>query len=75
MKIIHQGGFTPTELESYRGTVYKNVLESAQAIVQAMRKIGVDCANYSNRVRLLHPLKQRVDLTFRSSPNKYSTTD
>lgn len=51
MKIIHQGGFTPQELDSYRGTVYKNVLESAQAIVQAMRKIGVDCENYSNRVR------------------------
>ncbi len=51
MKVLHQGGFTPQELDSYRGTVYRNVLESAQATVQAMRKIGVDCENYSNRVR------------------------
>ncbi|KAF9019687.1 heterotrimeric G-protein alpha subunit, GPA3-like protein [Hymenopellis radicata] len=61
MKIIHQGGFTPPELESYRGTVYKNVLESAQAIVQAMRKIGVDCANYSNRVLAEQILDYRLD--------------
>lgn len=51
MKIIHQNGFSREELESYRPIVYRNVLDSAQAIVLAMRKIGVDCVHYSNRVR------------------------
>ncbi|KAK0437454.1 guanine nucleotide binding protein, alpha subunit [Desarmillaria tabescens] len=63
MKIIHQGGFTPQELDSYRGTVYKNVLESAQGIVQAMRKIGIDCHNYSNRVLAETILDYRLDET------------
>ncbi|KAF7416209.1 Guanine nucleotide-binding protein alpha-2 subunit [Pleurotus ostreatus] len=49
MKIIHQNGFTKDELESYRPIIYKNVLDSAQAIVLAMRKIGVEPERYSNR--------------------------
>ncbi|PBK86639.1 guanine nucleotide binding protein, alpha subunit [Armillaria gallica] len=63
MKVLHQGGFTPQELDSYRGTVYRNVLESAQATVQAMRKIGVDCENYSNRVLAEKILDYRLDET------------
>ena len=50
MKIIHQNGYTPAELKSYRLTVYRNLLESAQAIVLAMRKIGVDPVLPANRV-------------------------
>ena len=53
MKIIHQGGFTDDELMTYRPTIYRNTLDSAQAIVLAMRKIGLDCAEPSNRVRLI----------------------
>jgi guanine nucleotide-binding protein G(i) subunit alpha len=50
MKIIHQDGFTRDELLSYRPIIYKNVVDSAQAIVLAMRKIGVDCLLPENRV-------------------------
>ncbi|KAK0443968.1 heterotrimeric G-protein alpha subunit, GPA3-like protein [Desarmillaria tabescens] len=49
MKIIHQGGFTTEERDSYRGTIYKNVLDSAQAIALMMRKIGIQYANESNQ--------------------------
>ena len=49
MKIIHQNGYNATELGTYRQTVYRNLLESAQAIVLAMRKIGVDPVMASNR--------------------------
>lgn len=52
MKIIHQNGFTDEELMSYRPTIYRNTLDSAQAIVLAMRKIGLDCVEPSNRVSL-----------------------
>ncbi|KAK0491729.1 heterotrimeric G-protein alpha subunit, GPA3-like protein [Armillaria luteobubalina] len=48
MKIAFQGGFTPEERDSYRGTIYKNVLDSAQAIALMMRKIGIQCADESN---------------------------
>ena len=51
MKIIHQNGFTNEELMSYRPTIYRNTVDSAQAIVLAMRKINVDCISPLNRVR------------------------
>ena len=50
MKIIHQNGFTQEELLTYRMTIYRNLVDSAQAIILAMRKIGVDCETPSNRV-------------------------
>lgn len=50
MKILHQGGFSVDELASFRPIIYKNVLDSAQAVVLAMRKIGTDCTHPSNRV-------------------------
>jgi len=51
MKIIHQDGFSDSELADYRPVVYKNVLDSAQQVVSYMKKIGLDCVEYSNRVR------------------------
>ena len=61
MKIIHQNGYTPAELKSYRLTVYRNLLESAQAIVLAMRKIGVDPVLPANRVHADAILDYKVD--------------
>lgn len=49
MKIIHGSGYTRDELLVYRYTVYKNLVESAQAIVSAMHKIGVDPVEPINR--------------------------
>jgi guanine nucleotide-binding protein G(i) subunit alpha len=53
MKIIHEEGFTDAELAEYRPIVYKNVLDSAQAVIMYMRKIGWDFEGYSNRVWFL----------------------
>jgi guanine nucleotide-binding protein G(i) subunit alpha len=53
MKIIHQDGFSIEELLSYRPIIYKNVLDSAQAIVLAMRKLGVACILPANAVSLV----------------------
>jgi guanine nucleotide-binding protein G(i) subunit alpha len=71
MKIIHQNGFSREELESYRPIVYRNVLDSAQAIVLAMRKIGVDCVHYSNRTLAEKIVDYRLDSTtaFTLSPD------
>lgn len=38
MKIIHQNGYSKDELLLYRLTVIKNLVDSAQAIVLALRK-------------------------------------
>ena len=53
MKIIHKDGFTDAELAEYRPIVYKNVLDSAQAVIIYMRKIGWDFVGFNNRVRFL----------------------
>ena len=57
MKIIHQDGFSEAELAEYTTTIYRDVLESAQSLVTFMKKIGVECEQYSNRVCrfLSHP--------------------
>ncbi|KAH7909587.1 guanine nucleotide binding protein, alpha subunit [Hygrophoropsis aurantiaca] len=61
MKIIHQNGFTPDELMTYRPTIYKNTVDSAQAIVLAMRKLKVDCVLPANRANADRILDFRVD--------------
>jgi len=49
MKIIHQNGFTEQERLEYRPVVFKNLTESGQAIVLAMRKLGVSPEEPFNR--------------------------
>ncbi|KAF9521784.1 heterotrimeric G-protein alpha subunit, GPA3-like protein [Crepidotus variabilis] len=49
MKIIHQDGFTEPELKDYKPTIYRNVLESAHSVIIFMKKIGLECEEYSNR--------------------------
>ena len=51
MKIIHQNGYTSEELMMYRLTVLKNLLDSAQALVLALRKFTLEPELSENRVR------------------------
>lgn len=51
MKIIHQNGFSDKERADYRHIIYKNLTESAQSIVLAMRKLGLVPEQPINRVR------------------------
>jgi guanine nucleotide-binding protein subunit alpha len=38
MKILHQNGYTKEELFNWRVTVYRNLIQSAQAIVNALNQ-------------------------------------
>jgi len=49
MKIIHQNGYTHSELLMFRPTIYRNLLESAEAVVLAMRKLDIKLALDANR--------------------------
>ncbi|KIM27600.1 hypothetical protein M408DRAFT_71246 [Serendipita vermifera MAFF 305830] len=49
MKIIHQNGYSNEELLTFRPTIFRNLIDSAQDIVLAMRKLGVDPALPENR--------------------------
>ncbi|KAJ7706685.1 heterotrimeric G-protein alpha subunit, GPA3-like protein [Mycena rosella] len=42
MKIIHQAGFSPPELLAFRPTIHKNAVDSAQAVVVALRACALD---------------------------------
>ncbi|KAF8054226.1 guanine nucleotide binding protein, alpha subunit [Lyophyllum atratum] len=69
MKIIHQDGFSDAELAEYRPVVYKNVLDSAQAVVTYMRKIDLECVEYGNRVLATKILDYKLDSEPGSSPH------
>lgn len=56
MKILHQNGFSVDELHPWRSVVNKNLVDSAQAIVLAMRTLNVDPENGANRVSTAHTL-------------------
>lgn len=49
MKIIHLKGYSYDELFSYRPTVFKNLLECAKAVVNAMRQFGIEPESEENR--------------------------
>ncbi|KAF8180779.1 heterotrimeric G protein alpha subunit A [Mycena galopus ATCC 62051] len=41
-KIVHQQGFTTEELFAYRSVIHQNVIQSAQALVLALRTFGLE---------------------------------
>ncbi|KAH8827724.1 heterotrimeric G-protein alpha subunit, GPA3-like protein [Flagelloscypha sp. PMI_526] len=61
MKIIHQQGYTPSELEKFKPTIYGNVLDSAQDIVRFMRRIGVECTEVGNQLLAEKIFDYRLD--------------
>ncbi|TFK67713.1 heterotrimeric G-protein alpha subunit, GPA3-like protein [Pluteus cervinus] len=69
MKIVHQGGFSNTDLAEWRPVVYQNVLESAKALVMYMRTVSLECHEYSNRVSM----EQVLDFPF-EPPNTINFT-
>ena len=48
MKIIHQNGYSVEELALFRYTIYKNIVDSAKALVGAMRQLEIDVENPEN---------------------------
>lgn len=42
MKIIHLKGYSDDELYSYRATVFKNLLECAKSVINAMREFNIE---------------------------------
>jgi guanine nucleotide-binding protein G(i) subunit alpha len=65
MKIIHQDGFTPDELLSYRPIIYNNILESAHALITAMEDFAVEPVAEPTRLsipKVLDHYNHRLDL-------------
>ncbi|KAG2138033.1 heterotrimeric G protein alpha subunit [Suillus clintonianus] len=71
MKIIHQNGFTQDQLLTFRPTIYRNTLDSAQGIILQMRSMNVECVMSANHVLAKHILEYRV----KSTPNFVFSAD
>lgn len=69
MKIVHQNGFSDTELAEYRPMVYKDVLDSAQALILYMRETGIECIDCNNRILADRILDYQLELTANFSPD------
>ncbi|KAG8966888.1 Guanine nucleotide-binding protein alpha-2 subunit [Tulasnella sp. 419] len=61
MKIIHLGGYTPDKLLFFKTVVYKNLVDSAQDLILAMKKFGIDCVEGRNRAYAQKILAYTVD--------------
>ncbi|CAG8732315.1 10667_t:CDS:2, partial [Acaulospora morrowiae] len=70
MKIIHKNGYTRDELAHYRITVYKNLMDSAQAIVNATRNFRLEFQKPENKAFADKILDYYIenDPAFRLSP-------
>jgi guanine nucleotide-binding protein G(i) subunit alpha len=49
MKIIHQNGYTPEELLAFRPLIWKNLIESARDVVNALAKFTLEPISATNR--------------------------
>ncbi|KAF8929027.1 Guanine nucleotide-binding protein alpha-2 subunit [Dissophora ornata] len=61
MKVIHQGGYSTEELATYKLTVYKNLIDSAQALVLAMEKLRLEPTLPDNKANADYILNYRVE--------------
>lgn len=71
MKITYQDGFSTSELADFRPTVYKNVLDSAQAVVAYMHKVGLRCADAANNIHCDEILNYKLDAAPGSAQNPH----
>ncbi|KAF8186659.1 heterotrimeric G-protein alpha subunit, GPA3-like protein [Pholiota molesta] len=62
MRILHQHGFSDAELAAYRLAIHKNVLDSANAVVVHMKKLGLECVDFENRLLADTILNYHLDL-------------
>ena len=70
MKIIHANGYTNTELMAFRLPVIKNLIDSANALVTALRLLDVEPREPTNKAR--RPPTPRRPLTRRRPPSRSS---
>lgn len=68
MKIIHQNGYTKEELMNWRMTVYRNVVQSAQAIVNALNqfeyRLQSEKVEYEAQHIIEYRLGENIDPSF-----------
>ncbi|KAK4054921.1 Guanine nucleotide-binding protein alpha-2 subunit [Microbotryomycetes sp. JL201] len=70
MKIIHQNGYSRDEMLLFRLTIYKNVIDSAQTLVLALRRFKMEPIESVNRAFAEQIAEYRLETdTYSSSPS------
>ncbi|KAJ3055514.1 Guanine nucleotide-binding protein alpha-2 subunit [Rhizophlyctis rosea] len=70
MKIIHQNGYTKEEMLAFRPTIYKNTIDSVQALVMGIRGLGLEWEKPQNKdvAERLMSIGIGYDGTFKLTP-------
>ncbi|KAI9311529.1 G-alpha protein [Dichotomocladium elegans] len=63
MRLIHDGGFTPEERESFKEVIYSNTIQSMRVTMEAMYDLGIPFCHPENEVhrRLVLEAPPQVD--------------
>ncbi|KAM0793267.1 guanine nucleotide-binding protein subunit alpha [Microbotryomycetes sp. NB124-2] len=70
MKIIHQNGYSRDEMLLFRLTIYKNVIDSAQTLVLALRRFKMEPIESINRAFAEQIAEYRLEAdSYSSSPS------
>src|SRR4051794_34992438 len=49
MKLIHEGGYSPEERESFKEIIFSNAVQSMRVILEAMDNMGIQFSNEANK--------------------------
>lgn len=65
MKLIHDGGFTKEDKETYKEVIHNNVIKSITDLLEAMEHLDIDLDNRENQVffDLVMSNKDQVNLS------------
>jgi len=61
MKIIHQNGYSQQELQLYRLTVYKNLIDCAKALIGAIQQFEIEPESAEVREYMEYLMEFNVD--------------
>ncbi|CDH50559.1 g-protein complex alpha subunit [Lichtheimia corymbifera JMRC:FSU:9682] len=63
MKLIHDGGYTPEERESFKEVIFSNTIQSMRVTMEAMHDLGIPFRNPENEIhrRLVLEAPPQVD--------------
>ncbi|KAL1935534.1 hypothetical protein VTP01DRAFT_4674 [Rhizomucor pusillus] len=63
MKLIHDGGYTPEERESFKEVIFSNTIQSMRVTMEAMQMLGIQFRNPENEIhrRLVLEAPPQVD--------------
>ncbi|CAO3599621.1 unnamed protein product [Absidia cylindrospora] len=64
MKLLHDGGYTPEERESFKEVIFSNTIQSMKVTLEAMQRLCIDFSNSHNEfnARLLMEMPSQVEM-------------